>query len=232
RRLDRIIPVWTELADLRVRQAARMNQRDVLVRQRAALDVEVRREIDDAAEPLPYFVQRARRAAAAHCRRIAALDETATGLTATRAEVTSRHRTAESSCLDLRPKAAARKAGRWYSPAYWRAKWDATLDGRLAEAECQLAAAKSALEELAVREQKLAADRRLTDEEHASERAKLIESEAGRRRGDLDTRITEIDQAFAADSGREAELATLLRHAGIDPAGGPTTPHHEPAPIP
>jgi len=220
RRLEQVLPVWNELATLRDRQAERMKERDELLARQAALEADVRRDMESAGESPLYFVQRSRRAATAHVKRIAALDGSTVEVSAARAKAAERHRAAESVCLDLRPKAAALNAGRWYSPAYWRAKLDSTLTARLAEAEGRLATAKSELEELAVREQKLAADRRLADEEYAAEHSKLVESEVGRRREELHARIAHIEQAATAERGREPQLDCLVRQAGIDPAGG------------
>jgi hypothetical protein len=222
RRLDRIVPVWNEFAALNDRLAARSGERNTLIAQRNALESDVRRELDAPLDPPPYFVQRARRIAAAHSRRMAGIDGAAAELAATRAQAEDRRRAAEAACLDLRTKAAALQAGRWYSPVYWRAKFDGTLATRLADAESRLAATKTSIDELAVREQKVAADRRLADEEYAVERARLVEAEVSRRRADLDARIAEIDRTTTADRTRDAELLALLRQEGIDSSGGPT----------
>ena len=93
---------------------------------------------------------------------------------------------------------------------------DGTLATRLTEAETRLAAATTALEEIAVREQKLTADRQLADEEYQVERARFLDAEVARRQGELGARIADLDREAAADAAREADLGRPLREAGID----------------
>jgi AAA domain len=223
RRAERLSPLWDELVAVNERQATRSVERNALDARRAAVEAEVATDADSAGESSSYFVQRVRRAAAAHTKRVAVFDSSGAELAAARSQAQDTLRQAERDCHDLRLKSATLAAGRWYTLSYWRARFDASLAGQLAQAEAQLAAAKIALDEVTVREQKHAADRRLVEEEYAAERGKLMDSEVARRRSDLDHRIAEIDGALAADASRAGELSVRLCEGGIDPAGGPGT---------
>ena len=218
RKAERLHAAWQEWAVARERQAARAAERAGLATVRAGIADEVRREAESAGEPAPFFVQRLRGAAAAHAKRVAALDGIAAEIAAARAEAEDRRAAAAASVRELKPKADALNAGRWYSPAFWKARFDGALAGRLAEAEAAQAAAAADLDEIAVREQKLAVDRQLAADEYEADRARFLDTEEARRQADLDARITELDRAAAADAAREAEVAGPLRAAGIDTA--------------
>jgi hypothetical protein len=220
RRAEALGPAWDELTALRGRQAHRVAETAALTARQESLADDIRRDAESAAGPAPFYVQRLRGVTSAFAKRTAALDERAAELKVTRAEAEDRQRTAAAECRGLRPKADALVAGRWYSPTFWRAKLDDGVAARLAAAEGRLAAAKAALDELAVREQKLAADRRLAEEEHAADRARLMDAEVARRRAELTDQAAQFERAAAADCAREAELLAVIRHAGIDPAGG------------
>ena len=223
RRAERLSPVWDELVAVNERQAARSAERNALDARRSAVEAEVATDADSAGESSSYFVQRVRRAAAAHTKRVAVFDSSGAELAASRSQAQDTLQQAERDCHDLRLKSATLAAGRWYTLSYWRARFDASLANQLAQAEAQLAAAKTALDEVTVREQKLAADRRLVEEEYAAERGKLIGAEVARRRSELDNRIAEVHRALAADEARAGELRARLREAGIDPSGGSGT---------
>ncbi|HKB03806.1 MAG TPA: AAA domain-containing protein [Gemmataceae bacterium] len=220
RRAEALRPVWDELTAIRARQAARAAEQAALAARRDRLADDVAREATDRTESAPFHVQRLRGLAAAFAKRTVGLDERAAELRATRTEAEERHQTADAECRRLRPKVEALRAGRWYSPRYWMAKLDKDLAARLAAAEGRVAMARTALDELSIREQKLAADRRLAEEEHAADRARLIEAEVARRRAALDEHTGRRDREAAADRGRDEQLLTALRHAGVDPSGG------------
>ncbi|HKB01941.1 MAG TPA: AAA domain-containing protein [Gemmataceae bacterium] len=216
RRLETLGPIWDELDSLRARQASRAGERESLATKRNTIADEVRKEANASGDAIPYFVQRLRGAAGTYSRRTTALDANAAELRATRTEAEDRHRAAEAECRELRPKAESLRARRWYTLAYWKARSDDTLTSRLAEAERRLAAATEALAELAVREQKLAADRRMADDEQAALTARILEGETARRLAEMDACAVELAKAAAADSGQEAELAARVREAGVD----------------
>jgi hypothetical protein len=219
RRAEQAGPVWDELIALRDRQVQRRTEQEALATQRDSLTADIARDTDSASEPAPFYVQRLRGVRAAFARRMATLDERAAELQATRADAAERQRTAEAECRRLRPRAEALAGGRWFTPAYWQARMDKDGPARLAEAESRLAAVNTALEELAVREQKLSADRRAAEAEHAADWSRLIDAEVARRLGDLNDRAARTDEAAAADAIREGELASRLRQAGADPNG-------------
>jgi hypothetical protein len=217
---DRIRTAWTEWSAARERHTALTAERTTLAAKRAAVADDVRREADAPGDAPPYFVQRLRGVTGAHAKRVAAFDTAAAELATARTAAAERRRTAEAAVHALKPKATALQAGRWYSLAFWKAKGDGTLAQRLAEAEARLAAADAELTELTVREQKLAADRRLADAEHAVERARFLDTEAGRRHVELDAKLAEMDRDLATAAARTAELFAKLRTAGTDPANG------------
>ena len=84
------------------------------------------------------------------------------------------------------------------------------------QAEGRLAAARTELDEIGVREQKLAADRKIADDELHAERARLLDVEASKRRVDMDVRIAELDREIAADAAVEAGLVSQFAGSGID----------------
>jgi AAA domain len=208
-----MVHAWDELLVVRERLATRAAERATLIAKQSALSADVATETQATNEPVLYFVQRHRGAVAARARKSAVFDGAAAELRAARSEAEERNRTAESACRDLRPKAAALESGRWYTTTFWRARFDHTLAAKLAEAEGRLAVAKAALDELAVREQKLAADRRLADEELAAERARLIDGEVARRTAELASRTAEIDLFVSTDTDRQTALMKSLGEA-------------------
>jgi hypothetical protein len=210
--------IWSDWTTFRETLARHTAERNALAARRNALADEVGREADATNEPVPFFVQRLRGTAGAHARRIAALDATATDIAAARAEAEERKRTAEATVHELKPKADALQAGRWYTPSFWKAKFDGTLAMRLAGAEAELAGANEAMAEVVVREQKLAADRQLAAEEFAAERARFLDAEVTRRQTELDARLGDLERQLVADAAREAERARSLRDGGIGSA--------------
>lgn len=213
---ERVRTTWHEWSAVRERQAVRVRERADLAVSRDEIAVVVGGEVESAAEPAPFFIQRLRRVAATHDKRTAALDAVRADVAAARTGAEERRRTIAATVRDLKPKADALQAHKWYSPTYWRAKLDGTVAERLAEAESQLAAATAELEEIAVREQKLAADRQLADDENQAERARFLDAEVARRRADFDARLADLDHQAAADAAHEADLARRLREDGID----------------
>lgn len=216
RKADRLQSTWQKWTAVRDRLAAHTAERERVAAERQALPDAIRRETDSSGESAPFNIQRLRGVVAAHARRRAAHDATAAEIATARTDAEARRQAAEGVVRDLKPKADALDAGRWYSPAYWRARLDSTVATRLAATQADLAAAAAALEEIAVREQKLALDRQLADEEHEAERVRFLEAEVARRQADLDERLAALDREAAADATREAELAHPLREAGID----------------
>lgn len=198
---------WTAL---RARQAANANERASLVATRERITDDVSREAESADEPAPFHLQRLRGVTGAHAKRVAALEADAAEVAAARAQIDERRRAAEVAIQELRPKSDALSAGRWYSPAYWKAKLDGHLAEHLAEAEAQLAVATAELTELDLREQKVTADRRLAEEEFAAERRRFLDGEVDRRQTELAARLAELDRAAAEDAPRAAELARQL----------------------
>jgi hypothetical protein len=216
RRADQLQSTWRTLATVRERRATRAAERAALAQRRDSIADDVRCEADSTDEPAPFHIQRLRRTAAAHAKRVAALDATAAEITAARAETDGRCRAAEAIVQELKPKAEALDAGRWYSLTFWRAKADGSLADRLEKADTERAAAVEALSEIAVREQKLAADRQLADEEFRSDRGRFLDAEIARRQAELDARIADLDREIAADAAREAERSGPFREAGVD----------------
>jgi hypothetical protein len=215
---DRARSTWSEWSAARQGNTALSAERQTLAAKRAAVSDDVRQEADAPGDAPPFFVQRLRGVSAAHTKRVAAFEATAAELATARTAAEGRRQAADSAVRDLKPKADALQAGRWYSLAYWKAKTDGSLAARLTEAEARLAAADAELQELAVREQKLAADRRLTDEEHAAERARFLDTEVARRNAEFDARLADLDRELTAAAAREAELLGKLRPAGTDGA--------------
>ena len=222
KKADRLRAAWVEWSAVRERQAARTADRAALADKRQAVPEDVRRETEATGDSPPYFVQRVRGVANAHAKRVAVLEATAAELATARTAAEEKRRTADTAVFNLKPKADALRAGRWYSPTYWRAKLDGTLVARLAEAEAQMAAATTALDELVVREKKLAADRQLAGDEYAVERARFLDAEVARRAAELDAQLAEADRETAAVAPREAELGAPLRAAGIESTDGET----------
>jgi hypothetical protein len=217
RRAESLSPVWEELAALAERQAARSAEQAALRARREALTDEVQRDAESSGEPAPFYVQRLRGVKNNYARRLVGWDERTAELARTRTEAEERRRAAEAEVAALRPKVEALTGRRWYTLTFWMAKRESDVVPRLAAAEDRLAAAKAALDEIAVREQKLAADRRLAEAEHAADMARLIDAEVARRRADLDADAARIESAAAADVARETELRARARKAGADP---------------
>jgi hypothetical protein len=216
RQADQLQSTWRSLAAVRERRASRAAERAILAQRRDRITGDVRHEADSADEPAPFHIQRLRRTTVAHAKRVAALDGTSAEIAVARAETDGRRRAAEAIIQELKPKAEALDAGRWYSLTFWRAKADGALAERLAKAESDRAAAVESLSEIAVREQKLAADRQLADEEYQSDRARFLDAEIAGRQAELDARIADLDREIAADAAREAELSGPFRKAGVD----------------
>lgn len=224
RKLEAAVPKWDDLAEAVRTQAGRAADRTALAAQLDAVAEDVKREADAAGDSSLYFVQRVRGAVAAQAKRLAALDAEAADVARLKGEAEARRAQADVATHDLRPKAEAVAAGRWYSLGYWKGRGDTTLVGRLAEADQALAAATAELAELAVREQKLAADRQLAAEDLAAERARYIDGEVARRRADLTARLAELDSTGPVEGDPIAGPKAWLRDAGfdadLDPAAG------------
>ncbi len=208
-----------ELTDLRERLRSCRDEYKELGARCERIAASVEREASIESEPVPFFVQRIRGEYHSHARRVAQFEKAAEELRSARSTLEATYHRAEANCQSFRPKAEALQHGRWYTLTFWRAKSDGKVSERLTEAEANLAAAKMALEELAVREQKLTGDRRLADEEHAAACARLLESETARRLAELNLRIEEMERVIAADASREAELLAKMSAGGFDPTG-------------
>lgn len=219
-RAESMLQTWDELAAVRERIDNRNAEYSALIERSQSLATEVQREAESDLEQVPYYVQRLRGSIASHARRLDLIQSAQVELTAAKAEADQRLKAAESDCHNLRPQAEAVEQGRWYSLTYWKARSDATLSTRLTEAQGRLVAAQTTLEELAQREQKLAADRRQADDEFAVERSRMIESEAARRKAELDELIQAIERERPADDRIEKELNSRLSASGLTFEGG------------
>ncbi|HEX3147127.1 MAG TPA: AAA domain-containing protein [Gemmataceae bacterium] len=213
---ERLQTAWSECIAVRERLAAGQAEHAELVSKRQNVPDDVRREAEANEDSPPYFVQRIRGTATAHARRMSTLDATKAELAAARTQAEERRRSAEVIVQELKPKSDALQSGRWYTPAYWKGKFDGTLTARLGEASASLAAATTALDELAVREQKLAADIQRAEEEHAAERARFLDAEVARRDVELDVRIEALARDITTIAKREESLADELRSAASD----------------
>ncbi len=183
-------------------------ERAALEQRLHSLPEEIQREAESGLEPAAYYVQRLRGSIASHARRIGLLDADHAEWTATKTEALHRQKTAETDCNHLRPQAEAVEQGRWYSLTYWKARGDTTLSSRLVQAQARLTAATASLEELALREQKLAVDCRKAEEDFAAERSRMTESEVAQRAAELSERLRAIAAEGPADENRERELSS------------------------
>lgn len=217
---EAVLPLWNELVALRERRSVRDTELRTLAARRNDLADEVRREAESASDPTPFYVQRLRNAATSHGRRLSTLDAQDSDLRTVRTEADSRRRTAEMACQELRPRADALQNRRWFTLTYWQARSDGTLAKRLESAQADLASATTALAEIAVREQKLNADRKLAEQEHRTETDRWIEGEVTRRKAELDARDGELDREGSLDGKRDAELSARIGPLTADPETG------------
>ena len=112
---------WSKLAAVRDRHGGHVFEREALAVRRKSVLAEVRREAEAHNDPAPYFVQRLNGIAAAHARRMAALDVAGRDMQTLRAAAQSKLDAAETDVRNLRPKADALQNGRWYTLTFSRA---------------------------------------------------------------------------------------------------------------
>lgn len=218
--LERLLPIWEKLVDLRNKQSHRRAAQETRRSQLHSLADDVRREAESNTDSAPYNVQRLRQSDAAHARRMAALEASAEDLQARRQTAEAELRTAESDCQSLKPKAAAIEHGRWYTLTFWKARSEGTVLDRLTQAEARLTQAKEKLDELAKSERKLADDLRIADQEHAAERSRFLEAETHRRKSELIEAIEQTDREIESDGQIELALRADLLKVGTDDSQG------------
>jgi hypothetical protein len=174
-------PVWPQLLDFAENRQRLGAQLDDLLRRREALAEEVEREAGGEG-PLAASV--------AECLR--AHEDRRRDLETARAKAERQRTQQQQELADLaarrdalRPLAEAKRRGRWWSLAWWRATFRGRVPDRLTALEAEHARAAAALEaaEGAIRE----AERALREAEEAcaAEQRRLREAEVGRRQADL-----------------------------------------------
>jgi hypothetical protein len=101
----------------------------------------------------------------------------------------------------LRPLAAAKQKGRWWTPRWWRATYQRDVVGRLAALDAQIETIQADLKAKDEAIQRLSAERAAVDQTAAAERARLVGAEVEARQAEV------RDQAEALD-----HQAGLLRN--------------------
>jgi hypothetical protein len=94
----------------------------------------------------------------------------------------------------LRPLAAAKEQGRWWSLRFWKATFKGEVPGKVAALEAQEKAAEEALQSLEQEIQALAHQRREIESKYQAERGRLLETEVSRRQALLQEQLTALRQ--------------------------------------
>lgn len=121
----------------------------------------------------------------------------------------------------LQPLVEARQSGRWWSGAWWRAKFTKNLAGRVSELEKQHADLQAALAEVATELQQFADQRRQAESKLIADREALIAAESKRRRQAWGAQIAEIETEQAPNI---SEWQALVGKLDLE--------HHPAAPTP
>lgn len=216
-------PLWPQLSQLAERHAVLEEKRQAL-RQRSAGTVdEVRREaegVPGSGKSLPSgpFALQVVEFIKEFNQQNAQLDQAENALreraAAARAEL-ARLQADEAAC---RPLADARRQGRWWTGAWWRARFTSDLAGRLADLERQRAGAQATLDAVAEQLHQNAELRARAEAKLQAEHDALIVAEGERRRAAWAAQVAEIEKE---QEPLQRQWQTLI--ARLDKAQHPAT---------
>jgi hypothetical protein len=215
---------WPRLEDVLARLTRLDADAKALAARRDGTAAEVAAEAD---RPAPADAGAFHPALAAVAARLADdLARTDSRLAGVRAEAEKVHteiRRLEDELAPLLPQAEAKRAGRWWSPGWWRATFASGVVGRVDEIQKQLHDLCPTEARLTKEADDLSAERARAEELAAAERAELIRTETARRVAEVDARAAELS---AERQRAEAEWHAACREL-TDPALAPTGPAGE-----
>ncbi len=194
---------WPRLEELAGRERRLRDEADALTARRERIPAEVHAEAERAADPAAAPAEECPKTVAAAA---ASLREALARLREAQARADKEHaeqtRAAEERAAEaeaLRPLAEAKRAGRWWSPSWWRATFGGDVVARLAEREARRDEARVAVARLDAERARLDAERAAAEEAFQTEKRKWIDRETASRQA-------ELDKELAALRGRREEL--------------------------
>jgi hypothetical protein len=120
----------------------------------------------------------------------------------------------------LMPLADARRAGRWWSPAWWRALGKGDVVARFDEQRKRRDDGQSIADQLANELTKLDAEHAQIEEQRRAERTRLITEEVQRRLAELDAQIQSLRQEQLKVESAWQDAGRLLGTAAPTPSRG------------
>jgi hypothetical protein len=193
--------VWPRLEalaadDLRLRAEA-----DALAERRERVPAEVGAEAERATAPSAAdatagddFAAALARAAADHREKAARLEEECARCDQERAERTLAVEELVAQIDSLRPLAAAKSGGRWWSPSWWRATFQGDVPAKLAELDSRREDARAEAERLGREFERLEGECRQAEEAFLAEKCRLTGEETARRQAELDAQLATLRQ--------------------------------------
>jgi hypothetical protein len=213
---------WPRLEELAHRAQALREQIEAVVAIHARIPGDVRAEAERAADadgaPEGDFATSIAAAVAALRATLERLVHARTSCDQDHAERTRLIEEQAAAVEAVRPRAEAKRTGRWWSPSWWAATFGGNPLARLAELESRCAESRAKLAKLEAQRGQLDAEQAAAEESFRADRDRLVQGETTRRQAEVDRKLTAFHAQSAALDADWAGVCTTFIHAAHCPA--------------
>jgi hypothetical protein len=217
RRLQEEEAVWPRLQEIAERERALSAEGDTLAARRQRIPAEASAEAETAPDSTGLAAA-VGTVAAAYQEALARAEDGIARCDRERAESARAVEELTAQAEALRSLAEAKRRGRWWSPAWWRATFKGDAPAKLAAVEARRDAARAALDKVDQERAVLDRQRTAAEETFQAEKGRLIEAETARRLADLDQQTAALRARRDALTAEWDAACVTLEHASLRPA--------------